>query len=96
MARERITDADVEREFRDVAQILNQDLGMPMPTLHYGATSYKISNKLIIDNHNVWPDHMAGCSKRDAYNALRVMKATLGAVVDHQDTVRRARARTGL
>jgi hypothetical protein len=96
MSRERITEHDVHIQMRRVSRMLNDDLNMGVPTLHLGSNEYKISNKLVLDNRNVWPEGAAGFTKRDAYNALRIMASTLGAVIDHQQDIRAARARTGL
>lgn len=82
----RITDANVEAAFKSVDRALCRIHGNHIVvTLHLGDRECKITNKLIVSVSNgvstysqqVWADGMAGYTKREAYNALRLMAATL-------------------
>lgn len=91
MSRERITDADVSRALRRVTATITAlypDREVSV-TLHRGNGEYKVTNKLIVtvsresggtNTTQVWADAMAGYTARDAYNALRLMSATLDLV----------------
>lgn len=101
MARTRITKADVWDQYSILARILNEDMhlgydGDTFPALYLGDKVNGVTNKLIIDKRQVWPDGMAGYTTREAYNALRVMISAFGMVADRQDDMRRTRARSGL
>jgi hypothetical protein len=95
MPKSTITQTMVYQAHLDVCRKLHE-LGQPIPTLHLGNSSHKIHNILISERRNMWPDGMAGTTKREAYNALRIMSATLAATIEHQQDMREARARTGL
>lgn len=84
MARQRITKADVWDTMSDVSRLLDAQ-GLEVPTLYLGDKVNGVTNKLMCERRNLWPDAMAGHTIREAYNALRVMRATLGAVADKQD-----------
>lgn len=84
MNRERITDNDVSRAQRQFTSALSATLpGREVEvTLHRGNLAYRITNKVIVrvDGRTVaqvWSDGMAGHSGREAYNAFRLMTATL-------------------
>lgn len=47
------------------------------PILFLGNSTHRIHNTLLVGKTNVWPDGMAGTTKADAYNALRIMVAAL-------------------
>lgn len=85
----------VHKAHLDVNRML-AELSMPFAELRLGNKQHGIHNRLMQNRTNLWPDGMGGTTKRDAYLALCIMRSTLGAVIDHQDNVRRARARTGL
>lgn len=50
-------------------------------TLHRGNSTYQVPNRLVVKingfSTQVWPDGMAGQTKREAYNALRLVISTL-------------------
>lgn len=92
----RITSEDVWQKFGQLAHLMATEFGMEQPVLYLGSVEHKITNKLIFNKSNLWPDGMAGTSKRDAYRALQVMIAGMGAAAMHAENMRRARARTGL
>lgn len=91
-----VTNIMIQQQFVRVARMMNDDLRLGVPTLHLGNSTHNIHNRLILGRTNLWPDGMAGTTKREAYNALRIMAATLGATIDQQQDMRQARARTGL
>lgn len=74
--RTRITERDVRGVLAEV-QALATAAGYGQLTLHQGSHEHGITNKLLHDRTNLWPDGMGGTTRRDAWNALRVMRATL-------------------
>lgn len=93
MRRAPITDRDVERAQRAFTSALSaarpgEEIEV---TLHAGNSTHRITNKLILSlptgtggtySTQVWSDGMAGHTKREAYNALRLMTATLSLLPD--------------
>lgn len=83
----RITDDQLWDMFTEVSHLLSLPETVrthTAPTLHVGDHLNKISNKLIVDTMQLWYDGMAGITKRDCYNALRIMKSTLSLVAERQ------------
>lgn len=79
---QRITKVQLDQQVVRVANMLKAS-GVKGPFVLYpGNSSYKIPNRLMIGVTNVWPDGMAGFTTREAYNALRLMAATLGTLPD--------------
>jgi hypothetical protein len=96
MSRERITNEDVWNQIIRLNQI-RHELRLPPVTYYAGDKVNGVTNKLTGSDHtNMWSDAMAGRTKREAWNALRVMISTLSEVADHQENVRMARVRSGL
>lgn len=82
---QRITDEIITTHVNRVTALLREQ-GVTAPiTFHKGNSSYKITNKLVVGAQNMWPDAMAGYTRRDAYNALRIMTATLSEVFEAQE-----------
>jgi hypothetical protein len=91
MTRQRITDADIERELanamniiRETASLVANTAGLPdlKVTLHLGSDGVaKYDNQLLYGHTNLWSDGRGGRSKRDAYNTLRAM--SLGVALAH-------------
>lgn len=85
----RITDANVNGALRSLTSALSRSMpGHEVTvTLHLGNREYRITNKLVVTVDSVhitqvWPEATAGYSKREAYNALRLMTAALNLVAD--------------
>lgn len=108
MAPKRITDEALWDAFAEVARLLNEDFHMPSsPTLHVGDHLNKITNKMIVEHPGlnsisistqVWPDGMAGITKRDCYNALRITRSILSVISEAQQfrRIEKARAEGGV
>lgn len=88
MTRARITDDNIDAAFIAADRMLRENNpSITTVVLHVGNSTHKVSNKLIVSVRHrasastyttqVWADGMAGCTKREAYNALRTMTATL-------------------
>lgn len=81
---QRITDLMVTQKQCELGQILAEVAGVTGLTLYNGNKAVGVTNKLVINKTNVWADGMGGHSKRDAYNALRMMIAALAVVADEK------------
>ena len=89
MARTRITENDVHIQMNRVSRMMSAAAGHEVRmTLYLGNSSHKETNKLLVDGQNVWLDGMAGTSTREAWNALRLMAATLGTSTELREQVR--------
>lgn len=85
----RINDNDIQVQMHRVQQMLSTVAGAPVEmTLHLGNLEYRESNKLIVDHMQIWPAIMAGYTKKDAWNALRLMAATLALSVELREKER--------
>jgi len=89
MARSRITDHDLDLQRMRVERALR---GMTSDRLemqlHLGNSEVHVPNRLIVNGTNVWPDYMAGTTKREAWNALRIMAATMTLSVELREIER--------
>lgn len=87
MTTQRITEVMVHHQLRNVQRLMLEN-GVTGTLIFYGGnTSNRVTNKLLLGKQNLWPDGMAGFSRKDAYNALRLMAATLGATADAREEV---------
>lgn len=75
----------------DVAiQMFRVERMLKSADLHYwpGKSSMKIPNRLMVNGTNIWPDAMAGYTRREAWNALRIMAATMSLTAELRETER--------
>lgn len=90
---ERINDSDLKYAQERATRALSAALpGREVRVdLHLGSREYRITNKLVVTvtrddgttrQTQVWRDAVAGYTKRDAYNAMNVMIATLAVTSD--------------
>lgn len=81
MARQNVTQTMVDQQMTRLVKLVCPDGQTPPPVLYQGNSSYRIPNRLLMPTTrggvNVWPDGMAGFTKRDCYNALRLTIAGL-------------------
>lgn len=82
---QRITDLDLIAAERNLRKAL-RDAGIDKPvTLYVGSSSYKITNKLLVGKMNLWGEGQAGYSKRECYNALRLMTKGLHLAIEARE-----------
>lgn len=93
MATARVTEAQINANVRHLSRVLSRSHpGVEVKVeLRVGNREYRVSNKLLVtftysggrsSTYQPWTDGMAGFTKREAWNALRLMIATLGLTDD--------------
>ncbi len=79
-----ITEHEISEQWHRVSKLVKELTGAEPLVLYGGDREHMISNKLAFHGQNLWIDNIAGYTKRDRYNALRIMSSTLAFVFDAQ------------